>query len=70
MTKRATPQIFSNYKLALPLFKTFNADDTNDEWLNLNFNRILVSRQQQQAYSCQQQIEQQDSPLIITKIKV
>jgi hypothetical protein len=43
MAKGATPQMFSNYKLALLLFKTFNADHTNDEWLNINFNQVLTS---------------------------
>lgn len=45
MTDRATPEMFSNYKLALLLFKTFNDKFPLQEWTQLNFSIILTTRQ-------------------------
>jgi hypothetical protein len=45
MTKRALPNMFSKYKLALLLFKLFNNDMPNDEWLQLNINQRMTTRQ-------------------------
>jgi hypothetical protein len=43
--KRATPSQFTNYKLALMLHKLYNSDVHSNEWLHLNFNQIITSRQ-------------------------
>ena len=45
LTKRATPAMYSSYKCAILLHKTFNAMSWNDEWLHLNFSVINTSRQ-------------------------
>ena len=45
LTTRATPAMFSNYKCALLLYKTFNALTWSNEWLFLNFSIINTSRQ-------------------------
>ena len=45
MTNRATPEMLCNYKLALQLYKTYNQQMPTDEWLHLNFNQIITSRQ-------------------------
>ncbi len=45
MTDRATPEMFSNYKLALLLFKTFNDKFPLQEWTQLNFSIIITTRQ-------------------------
>ncbi len=41
ITKLATPEMFSMYKLALLLFKVYNDYWPNDEWIQLNVNHIL-----------------------------
>ena len=45
ITKRATPEMFCNYKLSLLLYKTYNASIPNEEWIRLNFDQILGTRQ-------------------------
>ena len=45
MFKRATPEKFLLYKLALSLFKLYNSPCYSLEWAALNFNQILTSRQ-------------------------
>ena len=42
---RATPERFLLYKTALNLFKLMKSTDNNAEWVALNFNQILTSRQ-------------------------
>ncbi len=42
---RARPFMYSNYKCALLLFKTFNDTNYCNEWLNMFFNVINTSRQ-------------------------
>ena len=44
-TKRATPEMLCKYKLSLLLYKTFNEQVPEDEWLHLNDNIVLTSRQ-------------------------
>jgi hypothetical protein len=44
-TKRATPEMLCKYKLSFLLYKTFNEKVPEDEWLHLNDNIILTSRQ-------------------------
>ena len=43
--KRATPESFLLYKHALSLFKLINCPIFQTEWVALNFNQILTSRQ-------------------------
>ena len=43
--KRATPEKFLLYKHALTLFKLMRATDHTIEWVALNYNQILTSRQ-------------------------
>ena len=45
ITKRATPNQILLYKHAILLFKLYNSIDTTQEWVNLNFQQILTSRQ-------------------------
>jgi hypothetical protein len=45
ITNRATPEIMSQYKLALSLYKVFNDKTPINEWLHLNFTQINTSRQ-------------------------
>ena len=45
ITKRATPEMYCNYKMALSLYKVFNDKFPCNEWLHLNFNQINTSRQ-------------------------
>ena len=42
---RATPENFLLYKHAISLFKLYNSDTFTDDWVLLNFNQILTSRQ-------------------------
>jgi hypothetical protein len=44
ITKRATPKIFCNYKMALSLYKVFNDKFPCNEWLHSNFNLINISQ--------------------------
>jgi hypothetical protein len=45
ITKRASPEMMCEYKLALLLYKTFNHRQPEGEWLYLNDNFICTSRQ-------------------------
>ena len=45
MYNRGTPKIFLLFKLALALFKLFQGNDLTTEFLALNQNTILTSRQ-------------------------
>ena len=46
MCNRATPESYLLYKHALSLFKLSNEQNDNTfEWIALNFNQILTSRQ-------------------------
>ena len=45
ITKRATPNQILLYKHAILLYKLYNSIDTTQEWVNLNFQQILTSRQ-------------------------
>ena len=42
---RATPDKLSNYKLALQLYKTYNYHLPHQDWVNLNLQNILTTRQ-------------------------
>ena len=44
-TKRATPNMYFNYKLSLQLFKTFNMCLSESEWAELNFVETIMSGQ-------------------------
>ena len=45
MNKRATPESMMQYKLAIQLFKLYNSNDHSLEWIDLNLNQVLTSRQ-------------------------
>ena len=45
MAKRATPEKFRQYKLALQLYRTFNERIPENDWLTLNFYQSYNSRQ-------------------------
>ena len=45
MSKRATPEQFMKYKLALCLYKLYNMTFCPKEFIGLNINQILMSRQ-------------------------
>ncbi len=45
INKRATPSQFMQYKLSLQLFKLYNNNEQNIDWINLNFNQMLSRRQ-------------------------
>jgi hypothetical protein len=45
LTSRATPQLYSNFKLALLLYRTFNNCSPETEWVELNFAQSFSSRQ-------------------------
>ena len=45
MAGRATPNKIMSYKLALQLYRTFNDQTPTQDWLNINENIILGSRQ-------------------------
>jgi hypothetical protein len=46
ITKRATPEMYSSYKLSLLLYKTFNYCIPLDEWSHLNFEQTFGTRQE------------------------
>jgi hypothetical protein len=41
----ATPSMLTNYKLALMLYNIYNSVNQSEEWVNLNFNQVITSRQ-------------------------
>ena len=45
MNNRAMPESFMTYKLAIQLYKLYNENVQSLDWLNLNYNQILTSRQ-------------------------
>ena len=45
MANRATPEMFLKYKMSLLLYRTFNNEIPETDWLSLNFDQILTSRQ-------------------------
>ena len=45
MYQRATPENISLYKSAISLFKLYNSDEHTIEWVSLNCNQIITSRQ-------------------------
>ena len=45
MAERATPEMFSKYKLALLLYKIYNTHIPQDEWILLNLNQYFTPRQ-------------------------
>ena len=45
MNNRAMPEAFMTYKLAIQLHKLYNACNTSFDWVSLNFDQILTSRQ-------------------------
>ena len=47
MNKRAMPQSFMTYKIAIQLHKLYNTSNPSLDWTSLNYNQILTSRQTQ-----------------------
>jgi hypothetical protein len=45
MTKRATPEIFCDYKMASFLYQYFKEKFPEEEWLHINSNIVNISRQ-------------------------
>jgi hypothetical protein len=45
INKRATPSNFTLFKLSIQLCKLYNNNQHNTDWLNLNFNQVLSTRQ-------------------------
>ena len=45
MSGRATPNRLMDYKLALQLYRTYNDEIPTQDWISLNLNSILHSRQ-------------------------
>jgi hypothetical protein len=45
MANRATPEMFLKYKMSLLLYRTFNNEIPENDWLSLNFDQIITSRQ-------------------------
>jgi hypothetical protein len=45
MANRVTPTMFLKYKLSLLLLRKLNLEITESDWLSLNFDQIITSRQ-------------------------
>ena len=45
MNNRALPESFMTYKTAIQLYKLYNSNIYSKDWVDLNFNQILTSRQ-------------------------
>ena len=45
MNQRATPESMLLYRLSIQLFKLYNINTHSLEWVSLNWNQILTSRQ-------------------------
>ena len=45
INNRATPEAFMKYKIALQLHKVYNTYDPSLDWISLNFDQILTTRQ-------------------------
>jgi hypothetical protein len=42
MANRATPEMFLKYIMSLLLYRTFNNDIPERDWLSLNFDQLLL----------------------------
>ena len=45
MNNRALPDSFMHYKTAIQLYKLYNSNEQSLDWMCLNFNQILTTRQ-------------------------
>ena len=45
LNQRATPESMLLYRLSIQLFKLYNSNTHSLEWVSLNWNQILTSRQ-------------------------
>ena len=45
MNNRARPEGFMSYKVAIQLYKLYNATNPSLDWVILNYNQILTTRQ-------------------------
>ena len=45
MSNRARPEGFMSYKVAIQLYKLYNATNPSLDWVILNYNQILTTRQ-------------------------
>ena len=45
MNNRAMPDAFMSYKMAIQLHKLYNATNPTLDWVSLNFDQILTTRQ-------------------------
>jgi hypothetical protein len=45
LTNRCTPEMYSKYKLSIPLFNPFNNLNRHEEWTQFNFDMIVTSIQ-------------------------
>ena len=45
MAKSATPTMLTDYELALMPYNIYNSDVQSTEWIHLNVNQVLTSRQ-------------------------
>ena len=45
MNNRAMPKAYKSYKTAIQLHKLYNASSPPIDWINLNFDQILTTRQ-------------------------
>ena len=45
MNNRALPESFMTYKTAIQLYKLYNSNIYSKDWVDLNSNQILTSRQ-------------------------
>ena len=42
--KRATPMNYAKYKLAVQLYKIYNGEDKNDDWIDMNYQQNFNAR--------------------------
>ena len=47
MNNRSIPEAFMTHKIAIQLHKLFNASNPTLDWISLNFDQILTTRQTQ-----------------------
>ena len=45
MNNRAMPEAFMTYKVAVQLHKLYNTSNPTLDWIGLNFDQILTTRQ-------------------------
>jgi hypothetical protein len=43
--ERTTPEMYSKYKVTIQMYKTINNNEECSEWIHLNCDQILTSRQ-------------------------